>query len=85
MSRSKRRAVELITDPASGELSASRLCLIAMVLAYLPAMLALEALGIRLSVWTQFAAIVGSVAGAYGVNSAARVWRGRLLPPPPKE
>jgi len=84
---SKRKAVELITDPSSGELSASRLLLLVLVLAYLPAMVILETLGVRMGFWTQFAAIVGSVAGAYGVNSAARVWRGDPLPggvaPPP--
>jgi len=78
----KRRAVELITDSSSGELSASRLCLLVMVLGYMPVLFILEAMGIKITYWTQFAAIVGSVAGAYGVNSASRVWKGC---PPPKE
>lgn len=80
----RRKPVELITDPASGQLSASRLCLMVMVLAYLPALVTLEALGVKMGFWTQFAAIVGSVAGAYGANSAARVWKegGRGLPAP---
>jgi hypothetical protein len=81
---SKRKAIELITDPASGQLSASRLCLLVLVLAYFPGLAGLEALGVKLSFWTQFAAIVGSVAGAYGANSAARVWKGIGKPPPAK-
>jgi hypothetical protein len=72
---SKRKFIEFVIDPSSGELSASRLLLMVLVLAYLPAMVTLEALGVKMGLWTQFAAIVGSVAGAYGVNSAARVWR----------
>ena len=89
---SKRKAVELITDPSSGQLSASRLLLMVMVLIYLPAMLILEAFGIKMTMWNQFAAMLGSVAGAYGVNSAARVWRSSSSeesytpsgPPPPR-
>jgi hypothetical protein len=88
---SKRKAIEFVIDPSSGQLSASRLLLMVLILAYLPAMLIFEVLGVRMGFWTQFAAIVGSVAGAYGVNSAARVWRsgyqeeiqGALPGPPP--
>jgi hypothetical protein len=83
----KRRLIELIIDPSSGQLSASRLCLMVLTLAFLPALVTLESLGVHLPLWSQFAAIVGSVAGAYGANSAARVWRegGPGKPPPPKE
>jgi hypothetical protein len=69
-----------VIDPQSGDYSASRLILLVLCLVVLPALVALEAVGVKLSLWTAFAAIVGSVAGAYGVNSAARVWRGRVLP-----
>ena len=72
---SRRKFVEFVIDPSSGELSASRLLLMVLILVYLPTMLTLESLGVKMGFWTQFAAIVGSVAGAYGVNSAARVWR----------
>lgn len=79
------RFTELITDPESKQLSASRLCLMVMVLVYIPVMVTLEAIGIKITYWTQFAAIVGSVAGAYGANSFARTWRnytpGRVRPP----
>jgi hypothetical protein len=75
MKGKKHKPIEFIVDPSSGELSASRLLLLVLILAYFPAMMIFEALGIKMGFWTQFAAIVGSVAGAYGVNSAARVWR----------
>lgn len=78
---SRRKLKEFVTDPASGEYSASRLLLIVMIVVQLPAVIVLEALGYKVTYWTQFAAIVGSVAGAYGVNSAARVWRGEQHPP----
>lgn len=82
----KRKAIELITDPSSGQLSGSRLSLLVLVLVYLPALLTLEALGVSFPMWAQFALIVGSVAGAYGANSAARAWRegGEVKPPPAK-
>ena len=69
------RFLEVFIDPSTSQYSASRLCLVVMVLGYLPAMVALEALGVKLGFWSQFAAIVGSVAGAYGANSASRVWK----------
>lgn len=72
---SKRKAVEFITDPSSSQLSASRLLLMVLILVYLPALGVLEALGVKMGVWSHFAVIVVSVAGAYGANSAARVWR----------
>lgn len=86
--RVKRKAVEFIIDPSSGQLSASRFLLMVLVLVYLPALLALETIGIRFGMWAQFTIIVSSVAGIYWFNSAARVWKessyseGR--PPPPK-
>ena len=88
--KTKRKLVELIIDPSSGQLSASRFLLIVLVLLYLPIMLTLEALGIHFNMWVQFAVIIGSVAGIYWFNSAARVWRessytaGRPPPPMPK-
>jgi hypothetical protein len=81
----KHRFREFVIDPSSDQYSASRLLLMVLVLGYLPALLSLEALGVRFSAWAQFALIVGSVAGAYGANSAARVWReGSVKPPPHK-
>jgi len=73
--RSKRKAIEFITDPSSGELSASRMLLMVLILVYLPALVTLEVLGVKLGIWSQIAVIVGSVAGVYGVNTAGRVWR----------
>jgi hypothetical protein len=80
----KRRAVEFIIDPSSGQLSASRFLLMVLVLVYLPALLTLEAIGIRFGMWAQFAIIVSSVAGIYWFNSAARVWKEEGKPPPPR-
>lgn len=73
--RAKRRIVEFWTDPSSGQLSASRLLLMVLILIYLPAMGILELCGHRMGMWGQFAMIVGSVAGAYGLNSGARAWQ----------
>jgi len=73
--RGRRKPVELIIDPSSGQLSASRLLLMVLILVYLPIMGACEALGIRLGIWAHISVIVGSVAGVYGVNTAGRVWR----------
>ena len=72
---SKRRFREFVIDPSSGEYSASRLLLMVLILAYLPALAVCEALGVKLGIWGHFAVIVGSVAGVYGVNTAGRVWR----------
>lgn len=83
---SRRKAIELITDPSSGQLSASRLLLMVLILVYLPALLTLEAIGIKFNAWVQFALIVGSVAGIYWFNSTARAWRegGEVKLPPAK-
>ena len=71
----KRRLREFVIDPSSGEYSASRLLLMVLILAYLPALAVCEALGVKMGLWSHFAVIVGSVAGVYGVNTAGRVWR----------
>ena len=71
---SKRKFSEFITDPSSGQLSASRFLLMVLVLLYLPVLLTLEALGIHFTMWVQFAVIVSSVAGIYWFNSTARAW-----------
>jgi hypothetical protein len=73
--RSKRKINEFVIDPSSGQYSASRLLLMVLILVYLPALAALEALGVKMGLWAHFAVIVGSVAGVYGVNTAGRVWR----------
>ena len=71
----KRRLREFVIDPSSGQYSASRLLLCVLILAYLPALVALDAMGVKIGVWTHFAMIVSAVAGVYGVNTAGRVWR----------
>jgi hypothetical protein len=78
----KNRLKEFWTDPSSNQLSASRLLLMVLVLVYLPVLLVLDAAGVKFGNWAQFALIVGSVAGAYGANSAARAWREPCGPPP---
>ena len=86
----KRHLPELIIDPSSGQLSASRLCALVMVLVYLPIMILMEARGVKITYWTQFAAMLGSVLGAYAANSTARVWKesykseGAVVGPPTK-
>ncbi len=67
--------VELIIDPSSGQLSASRLCLIVIIFVYLPVLIVLEALGKKIGIWTNIAMITSAVCGVYGVNSGARVWQ----------
>lgn len=71
----KRRIREFWVDPSSGQYSASRLLLMVLILVYLPVLVTLEVLGIKLGIWNHIALIVGSVAGVYGVNTAGRVWR----------
>jgi hypothetical protein len=87
MTRSRRRPVELIVDPASGQLSASRLALLVLILVYLPVLVAAELLGHKVGIWAHLALIFSAVCGAYGANSAARVWRGgglgEFMPPGP--
>lgn len=46
-----------------------------LILVYLPALVTLDAMGVKLSIWAHFAVIVSAVAGVYGVNTAGRVWR----------
>lgn len=58
----------------------SRLCLGVLILAYLPALAVLNKFGIGLGAWGHFALIVGSVCGAYGANSAVRVWKNGQRP-----
>jgi len=71
----KFRFREFVIDPSSGQPSASRLLLMVLILVYLPVLVALDACGRKLGVWTHFAMIVSAVAGVYGVNTAGRVWR----------
>lgn len=75
----KHKITELIIDPSSGELSLSRLALGVLVIDCIALSLA-EPLGYKFGNWTALAAIVGSVAGVYGVNTGLRVRRGKVLP-----
>jgi hypothetical protein len=79
---SKRKFKEFVTDPSSGEYSASRLLLMVMILIYLPILGLLDYLGIKMGIWSHFAVMVGSIAGVYGVNTAGRVWRSGVNPTP---
>jgi len=74
----KRKLSELITDPQSGQLSASRLCLLVLILGYLPVLAGLEAVGVKITIWAHLTVIVGSVCGVYGINTGLRVWRGKV-------
>ncbi|MDI6854382.1 MAG: hypothetical protein QME75_12355 [Deltaproteobacteria bacterium] len=72
----RHRFIEVFVDPASGQLSCSRVGIFLVVAVLFPASLALQALGFDLGqAWTSFVALAGTLAGVYGLNSAARVWR----------
>jgi hypothetical protein len=73
----KRRLVELIIDPTSGQLSASRLSLLALIFVYLPALAVLDQVGYKISWWVQFALIVSSVCGVYGVSTGLKFLQNR--------
>ncbi len=73
----RHRFVEIFVDPASGQLSCSRVGMFLVTAVLFPASLMLQALGFNLGqAWTSFVALAGTLAGIYGLNSAARVWRG---------
>ncbi len=68
---------ELWTDPSSGDLSTSRLCLLLLCLDVIGLSIA-DLFGLKFSGWAQLAIIIGSVAGVYGINTGLRVWRGKV-------
>lgn len=73
----RRQFTEIFIDPSSGTLSCSRVGMFLVVAVLFPACLVLQALGYNLgSAWTSFVALAGTLAGVYGLNSAARVWTG---------
>lgn len=69
------RILEFLLDPQSNQLSASRMCLVVLVLIYLPGLIVSDLLGYKVGFWVQFAMIISAVCGVYGVNSGLRVWR----------
>ena len=72
----RHRLVEVFVDPASGQLSCSRVGMFLVVAVLFPASLVLQAAGFDLGqAWTSLVALAGTLAGVYGLNSAARVWR----------
>lgn len=76
MSRRRHRLVEIIVDPESGALSCSRLGMILVTAIFFPICLALQVWGVDVgSAWNSLVALAGTLAGIYGLNSAARVWR----------
>ncbi len=71
----RHRVSELWTDPSTGQWSASRLGMLVVAIVLFPACLILQAAGYNLGqAWTSFVALAGTLAGIYGLNSAARVW-----------
>lgn len=77
----RHRFMEIFVDPASGQLSCSRVGMFLVVAVLFPASLVLQALGFNLGqAWTSFVALAGTLAGVYGLNSAARVWQNRKTP-----
>ena len=74
----RHRFTEIFVDPASGQLSCSRVGMFILVAVLFPASLVLQVMGFNLGqAWTSFVALAGTLAGIYGLNSAARVWRNR--------
>ena len=72
----RHRLTEIFVDPASNQLSCSRVGMFLVVAVLFPASLVLQAAGYDLGqAWTSFVALAGTLAGIYGLNSAARVWR----------
>jgi hypothetical protein len=69
---------EFIIDPSSNAPSASRLCLLVLVLD-IQLILLMNYLGYPFGAWAQLAMIIGSICGIYGFNSALRVWRGHIV------
>jgi hypothetical protein len=79
----RHRFSEVFVDPASGHLSCSRVGMFLVVAVLFPASLVLQAAGFDLGQsWTSFVALAGTLAGVYGLNSAARVWHN---PQPPND
>jgi hypothetical protein len=77
----RHRFTEIFVDPASGHLSCSRVGMFLVVAVLFPASLVLQAAGFDLGqAWTSFVALAGTLAGIYGLNSAARVWRNGQRP-----
>jgi len=74
----RHRLTEVFVDPASGQLSCSRVGMFLVVAVLFPASLVLQVLGFNLGqAWTSFVALAGTLASIYGLNSAARVWRNK--------
>ena len=69
---------QMLTDPQSNEVSASRVCLCALILVFLPALTVLEAFGVKVSVVSIMGVCVTAVCGVYAANSALRVWRNKV-------
>ena len=74
---SKHEIKELWIDPQSNQLGASRFCLLVLVFD-MQYMIIAESCGIHFAFWSQFALILGSVAGIYAVNTGIRVWKGKV-------
>ncbi len=63
------RLVEFITDPSTNKLSASRLCLLVIVLIFWPTTAILELTGHKLGIWPQLVGLTLAVCGVYGVST----------------
>ena len=75
--RRPHRLIEVFIDPSSGQLSCSRIGMFLVTVVLFPACLVLQALGFNLGqAWTSFVALASTLAGIYGLNSAARAFRG---------
>jgi hypothetical protein len=92
----RHRLIETIIDPASGELSGSRVCLfllVSMDIAWAAcAIVGITPVNLATPVSTMLGVCTGAVAGVYGVNSfaGARGLAGHLFdkprkPPPEQE
>ena len=76
MKEERYKFIEIFIDPSSGQLYCSRVGMFLVTAVLFPASLILQALGFNLGqAWTSFVALAATLAGIYGLNSAARVWR----------
>jgi hypothetical protein len=69
----------MFIDPQAGDYSASRFCLVLLIICVLVFGVADVFFDKVFSAWSSLALIVGSVAGVYGLSTGLRVWRNKVI------